>query len=256
MAKQFHTGSLKRLPPWVFTLAILAILLALMQFVVAFGIVGEFFLARPTAIFSELLGLLNEPVFQESIYLTVVRLGIALTISVVIGVGLSVVFWRYELLRKTYIPMLSALMGVPLVLLYLIFVAIFGRGSVAIILISFPLGVIPTTINATDALISVEESYLDVSRTYNASQAQTIRKVIIPAAAPGVFSGIRIGFTYVITSVVAMEFLLRIKGIGGVISLAYQRFNTQEMFVGIVFVIIFVFISIFIARRIEEAVQR
>lgn len=70
------------------------------------------------------------------------------------------------------------------------------------------------------------------------------------------FAGIRIGLSYMITVVIAVEFLLSTDGIGAMISDAYLRFQTTRMFVGIVLIISIVIIAVFLVRQLEKAIQR
>lgn len=231
--------------------------LALMELTVAAGWVSPILLRRPTEIFADLIAGLGTAAVQTDILATAQRVVVGFLLSVVVGMVLSVAFWRYDILRRAYLPLLGAIFGTPLILLYLVFVVLFGRGSSAIIAISLPLAVIPIVINATDALANVEEVYIDTARSFNATQSQLLRKVIIPDAAPDIFAGIRIGFTYILISVTAVEFLLVIdQGLGGMIAGAYFRFNTTEMFVGITLIILLVIVAIFLLRRLEEAIRR
>jgi NitT/TauT family transport system permease protein len=83
-----------------------------------------------------------------------------------------------------------------------------------------------------------------------------ITKIVIPDAAPDIFAGIRIGFAYIVTSVVAVEFLLVTRGLGGRISNAYLRFSTTEMFVSITLVLLLVVFSIALFRNIEGRIRQ
>lgn len=231
--------------------------LVLLEALAQLELVSPILLRAPTAVFGELLSSLGQDAIQADVWATAQRVAAAFLISLVVGSVMSVVLWQVEVLRRAYLPLLGAIFGTPLVLLYLVFVVLFGRGSTAIVAISIPLGVIPIVINATDALANVEDVYIDTARSFNASPGQMLRKVIIPDAAPDIFAGIRIGFTYVVISVTAVEFLLVIdKGLGGFISDAYFRFKTTEMFVGIVLIVLLVIVAIFLLRKLEEAIQR
>lgn len=243
--------------PELLTAVIVLAILGAMEVSVAAGIVSPILLRQPTEIFADLIAGLGTQEVQADVLATAQRVVIAFLLSAVIGAVLSVVFWRKEVLRRAYLPLLGAIFGTPLILLYLVFVVMFGRGSTAIIAISVPLGVIPIVINATDALANVEEVYVDTARSFNATQSQLLRKVIVPDAAPDIFAGVRIGFTYILISVTAVEFLLVInQGLGGKIAGAYFRFRTTEMFVGITLIILLVIVAIFVLRRMEEAIRR
>lgn len=243
--------------PELLTAVIVLVALALMEVSVAAGLVSPILLRQPTEIFAELIGGLGTAAVRSDILTTAQRVAVAFLISAAVGAVLSIAFWLNRTLRRAYLPLLGALFGTPLVLLYLVFVVLFGRGSTAIVAISIPVGVIPIVINATDALANVEEVYVDTARSFNATKSQLLRKVIIPDAAPDIFAGIRIGFSYIVISVTAVEFLLVIdEGLGGMIAGAYFRFNTTEMFVGITLVILLVIAAIFTLRRMEEAIRR
>lgn len=256
------TRVLSRIPPRyrrpeLLSAILLITALAFVEITVSAGLISPILLRQPTVIFADLLESLGTAEVQTDLFVTAERVAITFAISAVVGGILSVTFWRYDVLRKAYLPLLGAIFGTPIVLLYLVFVVLFGRGSTAIIAISIPLGVIPIVINATDALANVEEVYIDTARSFNATKSQMLRKVIVPDAAPDIFAGVRIGFSYIVISVTAVEFLLVVQeGLGGMIASAYFRFKTTQMFVGITLVILIVITAIFALRQMEAAIRR
>jgi len=223
---------------------------------VATGTISSLLLRRPTDVFVELVAIVQTPSMIADIRLTIERILITTVVSILVGMTMSIVFWRSDLLRKAYLPFLGALFATPIVLIYPIFVVILGRGSAAIIAISLVVGIIPIAINATGGLVNVDQTLVKVGRSMNVSPRQMITKVIIPDAAPDIFAGIRIGFAYIVTSVIAVEFLLATEGLGGRISNAYLRFSTTEMFVSIVLVLLLVVLSIALFRNIEGRIRQ
>lgn len=243
--------------PELLSAIILVAVLAIVEIGVGLGLISPILLRQPTAIFDQLLQSLGTGAVRTDLYATAKRVVITFVISAIVGGALSLVFWRNRTLREAYLPLLGAIFGTPLVLLYLVFVVLFGRGTAAIVAISIPLGVIPIVINATDALSNVEEVYINTARSFNATKSQMLRKVIIPDAAPDIFAGVRIGFSYIVISVTAVEFLLVVhEGLGGMIASAYFRFKTTEMFVGITLVVLIVIAAIFLLRQMEAAIRR
>jgi NitT/TauT family transport system permease protein len=254
--------ALQRIPPRyrrpeTLTALIVVGALAFAELIVIADLVDPLLLRRPSVVFLELVALIAQPDLQADVLMTSQRVAITFLICVALGSVISVLLWQYELLRRAYLPLLGAIFGTPIVLLYLVFVVLFGRGTAAIVAISIPIGVIPMVINATDALASVEEVYVDIARSFNADFRQTLTKVIIPDAAPDIFAGIRIGFSYIVTSVTAIEFLLVVDlGLGGHIANTYFRFDTTGMLVGITFVVVIVIVAIFLLRQLEAVIQR
>lgn len=243
--------------PELLSVIIVVTVLSIVEIGVSVGLVSPILLRQPTVIFADLLQSLGTAEVRTDLFTTAERVAITFAISAVVGGILSLTFWRYDILRRAYLPLLGAVFGTPIVLLYLVFVVLFGRGTTAIVAISIPLGVIPIVINATDALANVEEVYVDTARSFNATKSQLLRKVIIPDAAPDIFAGVRIGFSYIVISVTAVEFLLVVhEGLGGMIASAYFRFKTTQMFVGITLVIVIVIAAIFVLRQMEAAIRR
>lgn len=243
--------------PWALSVVIVLGVLGLMEALVASGAVSEIVLQRPTRIFAFVYSGVQTPAVQTDITMSAFRVFITFVISLVGGTVITFLLWRYDLLRRTYLPLLGALFGTPYVLMYLVLVVMFGRGTATIVIMSIPNGVVPVVINSVDALASVNQAYIDVGRSFNATRGQMIRKILVPAVAPGIFTGIRIGFSYIMIGVIALEFLLVTnRGVGGLISNAYFRFNNVELFGGIVMVIGIIMVAIFSLRRIEEAIRR
>lgn len=239
------------------TFAIIVAALIIVEIGVASGAISRLLLRRPSEIFVELVILLQTPSMISDIALTIQRIIITTGLSVLVGISISIVFWRKALLRRAYLPLLGALFATPIILLYPIFVVVLGRGTAAIVAISLVVGIIPIAINTTGGLVNVNRTLIKVGRSLNASPSQMIIKVVIPDAAPDIFAGIRLAFTYIVTSVVAVEFLLVAnRGLGGRISNAYLRFSTTEMFVSIALVLSLVILSIALFRTVEGRIRR
>src|SRR3990172_10348144 len=94
----------------------------------------------------------------------------------------------------------AALFASPLVLLYPIFLVVFGRTPAAIITLSAVFGLIPIAINTRSAFQHVSPVLVRVGSSMNLSRRQMFRHILIPAAAPTLFSGFRLGLTYILKS--------------------------------------------------------
>jgi ABC-type nitrate/sulfonate/bicarbonate transport system permease component len=78
-----------------------------------------------------------------------------------------------------------------------------------------------------------------VGLTLHLTRWQLFRYVLLPAAAPTIFTGLRMGFIYMLLSIIAMEFVVALGGIGNLVSGAYFRLDTEELYVGVALVIFF-----------------
>ena len=122
----------------------------------------------------------------------------------------------------------------PLILLYPIFLVIFGRGINAIIAMGTLYGMIPIVLNAHQGLRDVDQVYLKVGKGMRLSERQILRHILFPAAWPMIIGGLKLGLTYILISVIALEFLVDIGGVGTLASKGYFWFNTELLYLGVV----------------------
>lgn len=167
---------------------------------------SKFFFGKEWISLSEKFGLL--PLLSGSFRVTIVALVISIPISIMSAVYMSeYASKRTRDIFKLLIEAMSALPSVVLgyIGLYLLSVLvknIFGlnTGLTALtggILLSFM--AIPTMVSMSDdAIRALDPSYKEASLAMGANKLETIVKVIIPAAFPGIFAGIMLGFGRII----------------------------------------------------------
>lgn len=83
----------------------------------------------------------------------------------------------------------------------------------------------PTLANTKFGVSNVDPAYLNVARTLGASRWRTIRKVILPAAAPSIVAGLRISFAIAWLVIVAAEILLS----GGIGYFIWNEWNNLKI---------------------------
>jgi nitrate/nitrite transport system permease protein len=83
----------------------------------------------------------------------------------------------------------------------------------------------PTLANTKFGVSNVDPAYLNVARTLGASRWRTIRKVILPAAAPNIVAGLRISFAIAWLVIVAAEILLS----GGIGYFIWNEWNNLKI---------------------------
>jgi len=181
--------------------------LAIVETSVRVGWISTFFLAAPTR---AAVVLWEQIVHGNALWLTAITLfeiAACLTISTVFGVLAGFLLWRYKLIGNSYEMLLAALFSSPVILAYPIFLVTFGRGSAAVIALSSIFGLIPTIINTKGAFQNVNPILLQVGASMNLTRQQMFRHILIPAVAPTIFSGFRLALTYILKSVLGLEYV-------------------------------------------------
>jgi ABC-type nitrate/sulfonate/bicarbonate transport system permease component len=207
--------------------------LAIAETAVRAGWISTFFLAAPTR---AAIVLWEQLVHGEALWLTGITLfeiAACLVIATVVGVLVGFLLWRYQLIGTSYEMLLAALFSSPVILAYPIFLVTFGRSGAAVIALSSILGLIPIIMNTKGAFQNVNPILLQVGASMNLSRKQMFRHILIPAVAPTIFSGIRLALTYILKSVLGLEYVAQVGGVGMWLSDAAFKFEVEEVYAGL-----------------------
>jgi NitT/TauT family transport system permease protein len=170
-----------------------------------------------------------------------------------VGVSLGVLLHRFELLRQATETWVAAFASAPLVLAYPLFLVIFGRSAVTIIMIGFFAGLAPVVLKTIEGLSGIRPVLIHVSRTFRLTSAQRFWKVLFPAALPTIFVGLRLGLIFALINIVGVEFLINFGGLGQLINELAERYDLPGTYAAICFVIL---VSVIFFAVLERAERR
>jgi NitT/TauT family transport system permease protein len=172
-------------------------------------------------------------------------------IATVVGVLAGFFLWRYKLIGTSYEMLLAALFSSPVILAYPIFLVTFGRTSAAVIALSSIFGLIPIIINTKGAFQNVNPILLQVGASMNLTRKQVFRHILLPAVAPTIFSGIRLALTYILKSVLGLEYVAQVGGVGMWLSDAAFKFAVEEVYAGLFGTIVLSIVFLYLINRSE-----
>jgi NitT/TauT family transport system permease protein/taurine transport system permease protein len=130
-------------------------------------------------------------------------------------------------------PILSALIAVPLVVLYPILLAWLGLGSSSKIIFGAVSGIFPIALSALVGVQSIDRGFATMATAMGANRRQIMFQVMAPLALPAIISGLRLGTALIVIGVVLSEMLASTDGIGFWISYHRTLFNTGQVYLGI-----------------------
>ena len=136
---------------------------------------------------------------------------------------------------------------IPLLILWL---GIEEAPKIAIVFLS---SFFPIYLNSLTAIESVELKLKEVAKTLHFSSWETFRLLTIPAALPGILTGLRVGFGYSWRALVGAELIAASSGLGFMISEASEFSKTSVVFVGIFSIIV---IGVCMDRLLSWAINR
>lgn len=233
-------------------LACVAAFVVLLQVLIGHGYISPFLVALPTDVATELVSLWKDERLADAIVSTFASTLASTGIGILIGVPAGWLLNRMPLLAEAYEGWIAGLFSAPLILLYPLFLVLFGRSVLTIIAISGILATIPILLNTMQAFAQVRTVHLNVARAFKLTPWQTFWKVQFPAAVPTIFTGIRLGLIYSMISVVAIEYLVVLGGLGSLVSDLYDRYDIPGMYAAIVAVIGVTVVFFKLATEIER----
>jgi ABC-type nitrate/sulfonate/bicarbonate transport system permease component len=158
--------------------------------------------------------------------------------------------YRFPLWRRATETWIAALASAPTVLMYPLFLVIFGRSAWTIIMMGFVAGLPPVVLKTIEGLVTTRAVLVNVGRSLNLSGLQLFTKILFPAALPTIFTGVRLGLIFTLINVVGVEFLINFGGLGQLINDLAERYDLPGTYAAIFFVIL---VSVLFFIAIEKA---
>lgn len=231
-------GSMKAWAPVAAGLAATACAAALLQGAVDTGLISGFIVSPPTQIAAAFPELIMGEDLGGAFLMTFGATFAASALAAVAGIPIGYLLYRRPLLGRAYESWIGALFSAPMVLLYPMFLVMFGRSVAVGISIGFIVGTIPIILKTREGFRSVPPVLVNVARSFGASEREVLHKVLLPAARPAIFTGLRLCLIYAMINVVGIEFLANLGGLGYVVGEMYDRYEIPAMYAGIVSVIL------------------
>jgi len=219
------------------------------------GLVNAFVVVPPSQIPEAFVYLWGEGGVLAPLLITFAQGAAATALAAAVGIPIGWLLWRRPILAAAYEPWLAALFAAPIILLYPLFLVMFGRSYVTTVIVGFIAAVIPTILKTREGLAAVPRVLLNVGRSFGASPRVLTLKVIVPAAAPGIFTGLRLALIYALVNIIGLEYLIDFGGLGRVVSDQYFRFQFPATYAAVLLVLLVSFTMQWALRRIETWIR-
>ncbi len=155
---------------------------------------------------------------------------LSVAIAVVVGFAFGLIVHALPRVRQALEPFFATYYAVPIFIFYPVMIAIFGLSSIPIVLMGFATAVVAMIIATLNGLDRIPRVLTKVARVHRMGTVATALRLKLPAAAPHLFTGVKLAVSYGFIAVIASEFILAPSGLGRVISDAYSDFNNPRMY--------------------------
>lgn len=202
-------------------------------------------LPPPTQVFSDTWELIANPFYDNGgndvgmawqILASLERVAYGYALAVVAGVGLGVLVGQSTWAMRGLDPIFQVLRTVPPLAWLPLSLAGFQDSNPSAIFVIFITAIWPIIINTSVGIRNIPEDYRNVARVLRLNGIEYFVKIMLPAAAPYIFSGLRIGVGLSWLAIVAAEMLVGGVGIGFFIWDAWNASLISDIVLALVYV--------------------
>ncbi|HYI27308.1 MAG TPA: ABC transporter permease subunit [Bradyrhizobium sp.] len=238
--------------PIAFGVACLLAVIALIEVLVRAGVINPFIVPKPTEILMSFERIIVEENILPRFLLTCGEALAASLMLSVVGISLGALLHRCRLVRLATETWIAAVASAPLVLMYPLFLVIFGRSAWTIIMIAFVSALPPVILKTLEGLSSTRPVLINVGRSFKLTPSQLYWKILFPSALPTVFVGVRLGMIFALINIVGVEFLINFGGLGQLVNELAERYDLPGTYAAICFVILVSVLFFVGTERIER----
>jgi NitT/TauT family transport system permease protein len=210
--------------------AVPAALLVLWELCSRLALISPRYFPPPTTIGWVLADRLAAGDLGTALLVTVTRLVFAFALAAVPAIPLGLLMGIARPVRDFVEPYLAFIFPVPKITLLPFLMIILGVGEPAFVLTGASSAFFQIVISTLAGVQTMDPRLLDVGRNYGAHGARLFWKVILPAALPAIFTGLRLGLGLALVTLVAIEFIAAKSGLGHLVYRHWQMLSTPEMY--------------------------
>jgi NitT/TauT family transport system permease protein len=216
------------------------------------GLINRFIVPMPSEILRAFPRIIVEEHVVSRFLLTAAEAFSASVLVTIFGIGGGVLLYQFRLLRAATETWVAAVAAAPLVLIYPLYLVIFGRNATTIVMMGFTAGLAPVILKTLEGLSGTRRVLINVGRSFNLTPWQQFWKILFPAALPTIFVGMRLGLIFALINIVGVEFLINFGGLGQLINELAERYDLAGTYAAICFVILVSICVFFLTERLER----
>lgn len=176
--------------------------------------------------------LMQDGVLLTETWSTLWRMFVGYVLAIIVGVLLGLAMGYFRVMYNLLEPLTEILRPMPSPAYIPIVILFLGIQDSMKIFIIFFACLWPILLNTYSGVASVEPVRVNTARTFQLSHWQMLRKVIVPASAPLIFTGLRISLAIALIVAIISEMIASNDGLGHFILFSQRSFRVEEMFAG------------------------
>lgn len=188
----------------------------------------------PMEVLSKVIEVNGSPKFIRNVSVSLRRIFLGFAIATVLGVALGLLIGRYRLSRGFLFPAMEVFRPIPAIAWVPISIMLWPDNEVSIVFITFIGAFFPILLNTISGVQAVDGVLLRASQCLGARERQIMWYVVLPGAAPQIFTGLAVGMGVAWVSLIAAEMISGQFGIGYYTWQSYGLLDYAGVVVGMI----------------------
>jgi ABC-type nitrate/sulfonate/bicarbonate transport system permease component len=200
--------------------------------------VNRLLLPNPVAVWQQLLDVLRSGEYLPDLRVTLTELVIAFALAMTSGTIVGFFVSRRHYTIRVFDPLFAAIYSIPIIMFLPLYVLFFGLGPASKIALGATISFFPIVLSTIAGFGNVDRTLVTAARSMGASDFHLFRYVLVPGALPVILSGLRMGFTIALLSIIGSETIASLAGLGHHIVQLAEGMDMARMFAYIAFVVV------------------
>lgn len=236
-----------------------SLLLKLLSAVIVFGaweIAGRIPVSYAFPTFLESMQALARMTFDGSLFIayteTLKPLVIGVLISGFLGIGLGLWIGLSKWFDWLFSPIFIVMQAAPLAALIPLLVMIYGIGLTSKVFVVCIMAMPVIVLNTAGAVRNTPSNLIEMGTAFLATKAEVLVKIIIPAASPVIFSGLRLGVSAGFIGAILSELKITPTGVGDIITFSRSIADYASMYAAIFSIILLAVLFLNLLEKLEH----
>ncbi len=219
------------------------------------GAVNPLFISSPSRIVHAYASLIASGELGKDVWVSSLEFFYGFALAIAVGIPFGILMGWYRPLEAIFDPFVNFFYSTPRVALLPLMIIWLGIGMNSKIAIVFLGAVFAILINTIVGVQNLDASLLRAARSFGATDLQIFRTIALPGTVPFLITGVRLGLGHALIGVVVGELYAATAGVGYLIAVAGNTFQTDKVFVGVTIIAAAGMFFTEIFKRIERHFQ-
>lgn len=219
-------------------------------------IIRKFWISSPTDILAVLAGWISDYSLFGHVAATLTETALGYVIGAVSGIGCGLCLGLMPRLERITAPFVTALYALPKIALTPLFVILFGIGLESKIVLVACTAFFLILYSTLDGVRDIDSDLVEALEIMGATRGEILRKAVVPATLPWIFTGLRVAVRYAFTAAIIGELMASNQGIGYLIEASAGNYNTAGVYAAVFVLVVFSVLCAELLTRTEASSLR